>query len=614
MRLPLVPLVVVIAWFVPDVHADGIVFPADAGVLNVKDFGAKGDGRHDDTAAIQALLNAHPNEGRILYFPAGTYLISNTLRWPHGQIGGWEEKRTVVQGQDRAKSILKLKDACDGYTDKSSPRAMIWTGSAPAQRFGNAIRDLTIDTGKKNDGAIGLQFDANNQGCVRDVTIRSGDGKALTGLDMAYSDEIGPLLVKNVKILGFDYGIRTAHAVDSMTFEHITLQNQNRFAFVNEGQCVSVRDLKTTGPVPGLVNSAGIGLVTLVDSSFSGRGKASGKPAVENAGFLFARNVTSTTFAETIHNTATATRAATRTVEEFTSHPPLALGDPRMRSLNLEIKETPEIPWDPLESWASPTHFGAKPDDDQDDTEAIQKAIDSGKSTVYFPCGLFQIRDTILVRGAVRRLIGCEATIDVPDLKGKPAFKIVDGTSPVVVFERLSSGYSTTPTLDNASKRTLVIKDCCNVCGTMTGPGDVFIEDVCANPFTNFQFKGQNVWARQLNVENEGTHVVNDGGNLWILGFKTERGGTLIETKNGGKTEVLGGFCYTTTAGKLAPMFVNDESYVSVVIGESCFTGDPYTILVRETLKGATRELKRGEAPERTGGSVLPLYSGAPKK
>ena len=52
-------------------------------------------------------------------------------------------------------------------------RAMIWTGKSPAQRFPNAVRNLTFDTGAKNTGPVGAQFMANNQGCVRVVTIRS---------------------------------------------------------------------------------------------------------------------------------------------------------------------------------------------------------------------------------------------------------------------------------------------------------------------------------------------------------------------------------------------------------------------------------------------------------
>lgn len=44
--------------------------------LNVKDFGAKGDGIADDTKFIQAAILACPNESRVL-IPKGTYRISN---------------------------------------------------------------------------------------------------------------------------------------------------------------------------------------------------------------------------------------------------------------------------------------------------------------------------------------------------------------------------------------------------------------------------------------------------------------------------------------------------------------------------------------------------------
>jgi len=48
--------------------------------INVKDYGAIGDGIADDTAAIQAALNAGSlAQGGIVFFPEGTYQISNEL-------------------------------------------------------------------------------------------------------------------------------------------------------------------------------------------------------------------------------------------------------------------------------------------------------------------------------------------------------------------------------------------------------------------------------------------------------------------------------------------------------------------------------------------------------
>lgn len=47
-------------------------------IYNVKHFGAKGDGVTDDTAAIQAAINA-ASAGTIVYAPPGTYMLSSTL-------------------------------------------------------------------------------------------------------------------------------------------------------------------------------------------------------------------------------------------------------------------------------------------------------------------------------------------------------------------------------------------------------------------------------------------------------------------------------------------------------------------------------------------------------
>jgi hypothetical protein len=63
----------------------GIVTLTSLGITNVKDFGAVGDGVADDTAAIQAAIDSFPdisvssNPGGTLYFPTGTYKVTNTL-------------------------------------------------------------------------------------------------------------------------------------------------------------------------------------------------------------------------------------------------------------------------------------------------------------------------------------------------------------------------------------------------------------------------------------------------------------------------------------------------------------------------------------------------------
>lgn len=49
----------------------------ETGIINVKDFGAVGDGATDDTNAIQKAVSAATNT--LIYFPHGTYLVSDTI-------------------------------------------------------------------------------------------------------------------------------------------------------------------------------------------------------------------------------------------------------------------------------------------------------------------------------------------------------------------------------------------------------------------------------------------------------------------------------------------------------------------------------------------------------
>jgi Pectate lyase superfamily protein len=594
---------------------ENIIFPADAGVLNVKNFGVKGDGVTDDTEAIQALLNAHPNGQRIIYLPNGTYLVSKTITWPAGTPGkGDDYKNTTLQGQSERGVIIKLKDNAAGFTIAAIPKAVIFTGPAPAQRFGNSIRNLTVDTGSANPGAIGIQFNASNQGSMRHVTIQSGDGQGVNGLDMNFTDEIGPLLINGVTVKGFQYGIRTGFRINSQTLENITLQGQSEYGFYNTGQIVSIRGLRSNNAVTAIYNAGG--RMTVIDSTLHGTSGASHKPAIKNDYplDLLVRNITTSGYQSAIQNAGTTMVGPN--ILEFVSGSAISQFSAPARTLNLPIKETPDVPWDdPIKTpWANVVSYGAIPNDGKDDTAAIQSAIDSGKTTVYLPVGNYNLQSTVLIRNNVRRIIGTEASVEVPKTVN-PGFKIVDGTNPIVVFERIGSGYNSTPTLENASARTLVIRDASNVSGNMTGSGDVFIENVVSNPWQSWTFNKQNIWARQFNVENEGTHITNNAGNLWILGLKTERGGTLIDTKGGGKTEVLGCLAYTTTGGpngnQSSPMFINNESSISISCGEVNHGLPNYKIYVSETIGGVTRNLPASSLTNYVdGGKHIPLYVG----
>ncbi len=545
-----------------------VSYPKDSGVVNLREepYFAKGDGITDDTEAIQKALDDHPNSGAILYLPHGIYLVSDTLRWPDAPKGkgGSEYKNVRLQGQSRMGTVVLLKDAAEGFGNPREPKGLVWTGPAPAQRFSNEIRDLTLHTGNDNPGACGAQFHANNQGNMTDVFVVSGDGRGVAGIDMRFTGEIGPLLLKNIAVIGFDYGVWTGGMINSQTIEGIYLADQNKAGLRSDGQTLSVRKMISRNAVPAIFNK---GFLTLLDSDLLGK---EGNVAVVQQGDILARNVKVRGYEEGLGDGVD---------NEYLSGTPAGF-EKWERGERLEVKEPPALEWDKIEDWISPLEFGGKPDDEMDDTEAIQRAIDSGNGTIYLPRGMWKIDGQVVLRGAVHRFVGMKAWLDYK--AGEEGVIVVeDGPGPLWI-EGLKGNYQKRPVIEGKTKRTVVVSGCVNTGLQFTGGGDVFIEDTCANPKSNFEFIGVNAWARQLNPENEGTHISLDGGSLWILGLKTERGGTLVEAKNGARVEVWGGFSYTTGAGKLAPMFTLDTSSSGLYrFREICFNNDPYTVIVK---------------------------------
>jgi len=352
---------------------------------------------------------------------------------------------------------------------------------------------------------------------------------------------------------------------------------------------------------------------------------AKGDAAIVNrkGGFLFARGVQTSGYANAIQDDAgTGKVVPGGKVEEFVSHPILSVFASPQRSLNLEIKETPEVEWGDPATWISVTKFGARPGGGvvgrpggDDATDAVQKAIDSGATTVYFPKGQYLVDGTVHIRGKAERIIGLgqEATI-----RGAGHFQLEDGEPNVVVIENiqgLAKGFI------QSSKRTVVLRDMAvqalGGLNTTDGfvsqsSGEVFLEDVVSSVL-RFSGGGR-IWARQLNTERQGTHILNDGCTLWILGLKTERGGTLVHTR-GGRTELCGGFSYTTTDPEGAPMFLVENGSMSATMSEACFRRPPtpFDPLVREIRGGQTRELRKDQAPRRTGGGAISLFVGCAK-
>jgi len=125
--------------------------------LNVRDFGAKGDGVADDTAAIQRALDAGQGNASAIHLPAGKYRITATLLVRDGStlIGEaprWENSASQIVVMAPGFSAVRLhhgsalKGVCLSYPNNREnvkptkyPPAILLGGINPA------VEDVTFD-------------------------------------------------------------------------------------------------------------------------------------------------------------------------------------------------------------------------------------------------------------------------------------------------------------------------------------------------------------------------------------------------------------------------------------------------------------------------------------
>jgi hypothetical protein len=596
--------------------ADVLTFPTGF-MKSIEDYGAIANDGIDDTAAIQKALddgrrdaNGNTLNGgdfygrpKALSFSAGTYDVSNTLNWVGCAV--------TLQGAGSDKTIFKLKDNASGFGNSAAPKAVIQTpdGNMSFRQF---IFDLSVDTGKGNSGAIGIDYISSNVGSMRNVTIKSQDGKGFAGLAMDRNWP-GPCLIKNVEIEGFDYGIRVSPGEYGPTFENITLKNQQVAGINNLYGALAIHGLHSTNSVPVINGTSWAGIVTLVDADL--QGGASNVSAIETEGELYARNLTTTGYQSAIKYKGAVVPGTTQT--EYASNTSQLFDGPK-KSLNLPIKETPEYHDNNMDNWG---RFDAGA---YGDTSKLQSVLSSGKSTIYFPFDYpayengalqekngvyFSYNETVVtVPASVKRIIGFSSVVNQhPDGKNGGGIKfVVEGnSSDPLIIEQFGHGVK----VEQKSSRPIALKQGSYEYTSSPGAGELFLEDVNIEPL--YVQPGQNVYARQLNNEYGGTKIVNNGGNLVILGLKTERAGTVIESKNGANTELLGGVINPahmfTAEDKQKAAFVNNNSSQSLVYRLIAYNpSQNYDIQVEETRNGETRRSLSDKMPQQVG-----LFAGA---
>jgi glucan 1,3-beta-glucosidase len=117
--------------------------------LSVRDFGAKGDGVTDDSAALNTILTTASNAKKIVFFDAGIYLVKSTINVPAGsKIVG--EAYPLIMGSGAF------------FSDMSNPQPVVRVGQGGQQ--GNAVEwsDMIVATQGATTGAVLIEWNLNS--------------------------------------------------------------------------------------------------------------------------------------------------------------------------------------------------------------------------------------------------------------------------------------------------------------------------------------------------------------------------------------------------------------------------------------------------------------------
>jgi Pectate lyase superfamily protein len=603
------------------VDSTNVIFPGDAGVVDVTQapYSANPAPGNDDTSAIQKALT-DAAEGTVIYFPKGTYDISDIkLRDGTNTAAALELKnsrqRIILQGQQEGSTVLRLMDSVPNTFNAAV--FSTFTGASSGNAFRNSIRNLTVNVGRNHPNATGIQYVSNNQGAVSSVTITSEDGQGATGLDVGSADTNGPALVRNLSVKGFGYGIRSRFDSSSIVFDTIDLRNQQTSGWdIQLSAGAAAHNLTSVNNVPAVWVGGSCstcnkqGSLALSNAFLYSASAGATEPAIRNGRSLYVRDIRSFGYPRTIQSVVDFQRGNGNVnapfVDEYWAFGAYA-GDDRRggsfelfpspdTSLKLPVNPPPVIPWSQdFSRWAGPQQFGGVPNDAEDDTAAFTSALNKlGADTLYIPRGRWRIRGSLTIPSNITRIIGLGTRLDnATDASGTrvPAEFVIPASSSPLEITGIEGDIAARLTLRHNSNRVLHVESCLGLdyqANTNGTSGNLYLTDVS---LPTLQFFGQSVWARQLNVENEvsgnDAKVTNNGGKLWILGLKTEKLGTTLKTTQGGSSEVLSAL-QNSDPDSTNPRFrtIDSSLFTAMIRTTGAAT---YSTIYSETRSGQTR-------------------------
>lgn len=165
-------------------------------IVNVKAYGAKGDGKADDTSAVLRAYGAC-QEGDLLYFPRGDYLLSSQLAINKSIsiAGQWNRRKSGASVSYGSRLVIK------NAAVQSSLESVILVNAASVKIQGIAI----VGSGYSN-GSIGILFRSSNLTNVNNLFIQGFDKAYKLGAGSAHVTAYDSLFTGNNDAVYFGSG------------------------------------------------------------------------------------------------------------------------------------------------------------------------------------------------------------------------------------------------------------------------------------------------------------------------------------------------------------------------------------------------------------------------
>ena len=475
----------------------------------------------------------HLPPSRILYFPEGTYLVSDTVTYTIENLNTLQQVNYICEmcrnihilGESRENTVIKLADNSKGFEKGAKKPVLSFNrvksdyGPTTNSAMLNKLESITVDCGKGNEGAVGVMYVSSNLGRIENVSVRS-EGSYI-GIEYDYDSEG---CMYNIDISGFEYGMWT-DITAPMILDKIDLSN-NKIAGINTRDAALILKDVYSGDIPTLIFREGVfGRYYFENENITYEGELKGN------------------------------RVYYETEKLLVADEPI----PK----NVRSKD--------FSDWVCVDDFGAKGDGITDSTKAIQAAMNSGKSVILFGEGEYLITKKINIPKTVQTVdfMYCDFVAGISLITGEIdcAFDINEESENTLFFENLFTHegfYGYFRCFKHSAKRNIVFRDvlpyfASMYFNTIEGSGSKVYFDNCFLTTSSYtqdnclprigykpvfckmiplEFHGQKVIAHSLNPERAEVELLNDNSEIFISGYKTEGPGVVIKSINGGKTRL----------------------------------------------------------------------------